>query len=160
MHFGLYIFLHLLLPSPSTTRSKCRSLRITTHSNTKPKGQHPKKKWKIRDIQWDPGKGAIGTSGPMWGPTPRIKKIVNKRLLVSYTRAAVVNSVQEASHEIAEQINQGNFIHNHSIHHVFWKNAAHVILLWNPQPALHIQSFHSLPFSLPKKWWKRTQQIL
>ena len=31
----------------------------------------------------------------------------NKRLLVAYTRAAVINSVQQANLEIAEQINQG-----------------------------------------------------
>ena len=34
-------------------------------------------------------------------------KTSNKRLLVAYTRAAVINSVQQAKHVIAEQINQG-----------------------------------------------------
>ena len=38
----------------------------------------------------------------------------NKRLLVAYTRAAVISSVQQANHEIAEQINQGQPRHTQS----------------------------------------------
>ena len=34
--------------------------------------------------------------------------VMSKRILVAYTRAAVINSMQRANHEIAEQINQGS----------------------------------------------------
>ena len=74
--------------------------------------------------------------------------LFNKRPLVAYTRAAVINSVQQANLEIAEQITKGKLIHNHIIHHVFWKDAVHVILLWNPYS---FQSFHSPPFSPSRK---------
>ena len=51
---------------------------------------------------------------------------------------------------------KGNLIHNHSIHHVIWKNAVHVILLWN---LTYLKFSFSDLYSTKANDKKRTQQI-
>ena len=49
----------------------------------------------------------------------------------------------------------GNLIHSHRFHHVFWKNAVHVILLWNPY-TFKVSIF--CPSLVQGKYQERTQQ--